>query len=180
MNSPRHFHPVLRLVHWLMALLIMAMLFIGVGMVSTVSSLHETLISLHKPLGIALLLLVVVRLYLRFRYPTPALPAQLPAAQKRVAYLSHWLLYALMLLQPLLGWAMLSAAGYPITLWAGFTLPPLLGKNIDLYALLCPAHTWVALLLFIAILAHLTAALFHALILRDGVFSSMSGNKHRG
>jgi len=46
MNSPRHFHPVLRLVHWLMALLIMAMLFMGVGMVSTVSSLHEMLITL--------------------------------------------------------------------------------------------------------------------------------------
>lgn len=177
MKTVTHFHPLLRFVHWAMALMIIAMLFIGVAMVSTVSSLHTFLYSLHKPLGVALLVLVLLRLYLRFRYRKPALPVQLPVMQKIIAHLSHWVLYALMLVQPVVGWAMLSAAGYPITLGAGIHLPPLVAKNIDLYAILRPLHTGLALLFFITVMLHLTAALFHALILRDGVLSSMAGRR---
>ncbi|MFB5745884.1 cytochrome b [Cedecea sp. P7760] len=180
MNKVTYFHPLLRVVHWAMALMIMAMLFIGVGMVSTVSGLHAFLYSLHKPLGVAILLLVILRVYLRLRYKTPSLPAHLPAFQVVAAHLSHWLLYLLMAAQPLVGWAMLSAAGYPVTLGAGITLPALVAKNIELYALLRPLHTGLALLLFVTVILHLTAALFHALLLRDGVFSSMTGYKGRG
>ena len=53
MNSqPQHFAPLARLLHWLMALMIIAMLFIGAGMVTSVSARHEWLIHLHKPLGV--------------------------------------------------------------------------------------------------------------------------------
>lgn len=179
MNKVTRFHPLLRVVHWLMALMIIAMLFIGVTMVSTVTSWHNLLVNVHKPLGIAILILVLVRLFLRWRYSTPALPPSLPPVLQRAAQLSHWLLYLLMLVQPLLGWAMLSAAGYPITLWSGVNLPPLMAKNIALYSLLRPAHTWVALLFFVVVLLHFAAALFHGLILRDGVFTSMAGGRKR-
>lgn len=177
MNKVTRFHRLLRLTHWLMAVMIIAMLFIGVAMVSTVTAWHNLLVNIHKPLGIAILILVLARLYLRLRHPTPALPDTLPPVLKQVAHLSHWLLYLLMLVQPLLGWAMLSAAGYPITLWSGVNLPPLLPKNIVLYSLLRPAHTWVALLFFVVVLLHFAAALFHGLILRDGVFTSMAGGR---
>jgi len=177
MKTVSHFHPLLRLVHWLMALAIIAMLFIGLAMVSTVSPLHSLLISIHKTLGVAILLLVIVRLYLRLRYPVPTLPASVSTQQKAIASASHWLLYALMLAQPLIGWGMLSAAGYPITLWGGWLLPAILPQNPALYALLRPAHTWAALLLLAVVVLHLAAALFHAFVLRDGVFSSMSGKK---
>jgi hypothetical protein len=49
--QPNHFAPLARLLHWLMALMIIAMLFIGAGMVASVSKRHEWLIHLHKPLG---------------------------------------------------------------------------------------------------------------------------------
>jgi cytochrome b561 len=54
-----------------MALMIIAMLFIGAGMVASVSERHEWLIHLHKPLGVAILLLVIVRLACVF-HPTAA------------------------------------------------------------------------------------------------------------
>jgi cytochrome b561 len=60
-----HFSLPARFFHWLMAPLVVAMLFIGVGMVATVSRLHLTLIALHRPLGIAILVLVVLRLIVR-------------------------------------------------------------------------------------------------------------------
>jgi cytochrome b561 len=180
MKQVTYFHPALRVLHWLMALAILAMLFIGVGMVSTVSSLHGLLVAIHKPLGVAILLLVVVRLVVRFTTAKPPLPDSIPGLQKAAAHLSHWVLYALILAQPLIGWAMLSAAGYPVTLGTGFVLPPIAPISNDLYALLRPLHTWVALILFITVMMHLAAALLHGLILRDGVFSSMTGSKRRG
>lgn len=179
MKQASHFHPALRALHWLMAIAILTMLFIGVAMVSTVSSLHALLVSLHKPLGLMILLLVLVRLWLRFTTAVPALPRAVPGWQRALAHLSHWALYAMMLAQPLIGWAMLSAAGYPVTLGAGIVLPPLLPVSNDAYALLRPLHTLVALLLFVTVMGHLAAALLHALIRRDGVFESMSGQHKR-
>src|SRR3546814_10476605 len=92
------------------------MLFIGVGMVSTTSSTYSLLLAIHKPLGAAILVLLVLRIAVRLRHRPPPLPADLPTSQRRAATFSHWLLYALMLAMPLSGWAMLSAAGHPVAL----------------------------------------------------------------
>jgi cytochrome b561 len=163
-----------RVLHWLMAVMILAMLFIGIGMVATVSPAHWTLVSIHKPLGIAILVLVLVRLAARVMRGAPPLPADLPAVQRFGAKASHAVLYGLMILMPLAGWAMLSAGGYPIVLYGPFHLPPITPHSDALHAVLRVAHTVLALLLFAVILLHLAAALFHALVRRDGVFDSMA------
>jgi cytochrome b561 len=174
MSAPiTRFNPYARLLHWLMALMVIAMLFIGVGMVSTTTEAYARLVAIHKPLGAAILLLVLVRLGVRFRHRPPPLPSDLPAWQRHAATLSHWLLYALMLLMPLIGWAMLSAGGYPVTLLDGVTLPALVPLDPALFAFLRGAHRYLALLLFATFLLHLAAALFHALIRRDAVLPSM-------
>ena len=180
MNSPTtHFVLPARILHWLMALLILAMLFIGVGMVASVSERHDWLIRIHKPLGIAILLLAVLRIGVRLRHPPPPLPADLPAIQKLAAHASHWLLYALMLALPLVGWAMLSAGGYPVMLSESLRLPSIFPASPLAFALLRHAHAWLAALLFLTFLAHLGAALYHGLIRRDGVLSSMTrGRTH--
>jgi cytochrome b561 len=167
------FAPLQRGLHWLMGVLILAMLFIGVGMVSSVSR-YVALVAIHKPLGILLLLLVLIRIGLRLRRGAPALPADLSPWQKAAAKASHIALYGLMLAMPLLGWSMLSAGGYPIVLYGPVHLPPIAPHDAGLYALLLRAHTWLAYLLFLTVLMHLGAALFHALIRRDGVFASMA------
>ena len=106
-----------------MAVCILAMLFIGVGMVSTVASEYLTLVNIHKPLGILILILALIRLVVRLRYGAPPLPLDLPEPMKLAAYLSHYALYALMIAMPLIGWAMLSAAEYPVVIWPGIWLP---------------------------------------------------------
>jgi cytochrome b561 len=173
-----HFSLPARFFHWLMAPLVVAMLFIGVGMVATVSRLHLTLIALHRPLGIAILVLVVLRLIVRITHRPPPLPGDMPGWQRCIAHGSHWLLYLLLFAMPLIGWSMLSAGGYPIHMFAGFDLPPIVPQSPHLYAFLRGAHTWLAMLLFVSFLGHLAAAMFHGLIRRDGVFSSMvRGNR---
>ncbi len=168
------FNPLARLLHWLMAAMILAMLFIGVGMVSSVSARHAVLIAIHKPLGIAILVLVIVRLVVRFSKRPPALPEDLPGWQRAAAHLSHWVLYALMIAMPLIGWAMLSAGGYPVMLGGGVQLPALMGADPIAFAWLRNAHELLAFVLFATVVLHLAAALFHGLIRRDGVFGSMA------
>jgi cytochrome b561 len=168
------FTPLQRTLHWLMAALVLTMLFIGVGMVSTVAPRYLTLVAIHQPLGILVLLLAPLRLGLRRWRGAPALPADLPAWQATAAGASHVLLYALMILMPLVGWSMLSAGGYPVVLLGFLHLPPIMPHDDGLHALLRTAHTWLAFLLFITILGHLAAALFHGLVRRDGVFFTMA------
>ena len=169
----RHFNLTARVLHWLMALAILAMLFVGVGMVASLT-LRPTLVSLHRPLGIAILLLVIVRLVNRLRHRPPPLPMDLPPVQVFGAKASHWLLYTLMFAMPLVGWSMLSAGGYPVIMFKGFSLPPIAPHDATVYAVLRTAHTWLALLLFATVLMHLAAALYHAWVRRDGVFPSMA------
>jgi cytochrome b561 len=163
-----------RLIHWLMAALILAMLLIGIGMVSSTSDRYGMLVAIHKPLGFLILLLVVVRLVIRLTMPPPALPADLAPIQRVAARWSHIALYAFMFLLPLVGWGMLSAAGYPIVLYGSIELMPILPKGPHLYAVLRGLHTTLAYLLFLTFLLHLSAALFHAIVRRDGVLESMA------
>jgi cytochrome b561 len=157
-----------------MAAMIIAMLFVGVAMVGTLAPRYWPLISTHKPLGIAILLLALVRLGLRARYGAAHLPAELPRSMIIGARVSHVLLYLLMFALPLLGWCMLSAGGYPIVLYGPIHLPHIAPHSDSLYTLLRLAHTWLAFLFFTTILMHIAAALFHALVRRDDVFSSMT------
>jgi cytochrome b561 len=170
----QRFTPLQRLLHWLMAFCILAMLFIGVGMVSTVAPKYLTLVSIHKPLGITILVLALIRLAVRLRYGAPSLPADLPEPMRLAAHLSHYALYILMIVMPLLGWSMLSAAAYPIVLYGGVRLPPILPQSDSLHTLLWNAHFYLAFLFFALILMHFAAALFHALVRRDGVFETMA------
>lgn len=173
MSHGTHFNVVARTLHWLMAAMIVTMLFVGVAMVSSLT-LRPALVDLHRPLGIAILLLVIVRLLNRLASPPPPLPADLPSLQRFAARASHGLLYALMITMPLIGWSMLSAGGYPVVMFGALHLPAIAPHDPALYAVLRGAHTWLALLLFATVVLHLAAALFHAWVRRDGVFSSMA------
>jgi cytochrome b561 len=178
MARQRQFTVLSRFLHWTMAVLVVAMLLIGVGMVASLGNYH-LLVSIHKPLGILILILVAIRLVNRLLNPAPPLPDHMPAWQRLAAKGSHVALYLLMFALPLVGWAMLSAADYPIVLYGSLHLPAILPHDAMLYAGLRKTHTVLAFLLFATFVAHLGAALLHALIHRDGVFDSMAPWKAR-
>jgi cytochrome b561 len=167
------FSPLQRLLHWIMAICILAMLFIGVGMVSTVHPDYLSLVSIHKPLGIVILVLGLIRLVVRLVRGAPPLPASMPEPMKLAAHLSHLAFYLLMIGLPLIGWGMLSAADYPVVVF-GVRLPSFLPHSDALHSLLWNAHRALALCFFALIVVHLAAALLHALVRRDGVFEAMA------
>jgi cytochrome b561 len=176
MTIERHsFSFVQRILHWLMAIMVLAMLFIGVTMVSTLGPRFLTLIAIHRPLGIAILVLALLRLGLRLKRGAPPLSNDLSSIQAIAARLSHFVLYGLLIAMPLIGWAMLSAGGYPIALFGSFHLPAIVPHDDRLYSVLRTMHILLAYAFFTTILLHVAAALFHALIRRDDVFRTMAG-----
>jgi cytochrome b561 len=82
-------------------------------------------------------------------------------------------MYAMRFFQPLIGWAMLSAARYPIVLYGPLHLPFIFPHNAMLYAALRKTHTIVAYLFFLTVIAHFSAVLFHTLIMRDHILDRM-------
>ena len=173
MPAQPRFPAVSRVLHWTMAVMVLTMLCIGVAMVVSLGDYH-TLVSIHRPLGIAILILVVVRFVNRLINPPPPLPATMSRAERLAATASELAMYGLMLVLPLVGWGMLSAARYPIVLHGSVHLPFILPHNAVLYAVLRKVHTILAYLFFLTFMAHVGAILFHTLIVRDGMLRRMA------
>jgi cytochrome b561 len=162
-----------RILHWLMAAMLLAMLFIGVSMVASLGNYHR-LVVVHRPLGIMILVLAIIRLINRRLTTLPPFPPTMSARGRRVTTATEKLLYTLMIVMPLIGWGMLSAGHYPIEMFGPVHLPPILPANPTLYAVLREGHTVLAYLLFLTFLWHLSTVLFHTLVIRDRLLNRMA------
>jgi cytochrome b561 len=169
----RQFTVFSRLLHWTMAAMVLTMLCIGVTMIVSLAN-YYVLLSIHRPLGIAILILVVIRFVNRLLNRPPPFPATMARAERLAATASELTMYGLMFVLPLVGWGMLSAARYPIALYGSLHLPFILPHDAMLYAVLRKAHTILAYLFLLTILAHFGAVLFHTLIVRDGILKRMA------
>ncbi len=172
MTAVRQFAWSSRILHWTMAAMLLAMLFIGVAMVASLADYH-VLVAIHRPLGMLILVFAVVRVVNRQLQPLPPFPETMSRTERFAAEWSERLLYTLMFALPLIGWGMLSAARYPIVLYGPIHLPPILPESAALYTVLRRAHTVLAYLLFLTFMAHLSAVLFHTVVIRDGLLKRM-------
>ena len=172
-KPPTQFALQSRILHWLMAAMLLAMLFIGVTMVASLGDYHM-LVAIHRPLGIMILILAAIRFVNRICTKLPPFPLTMSPQERFIASSSEKLLYALMFALPLVGWGMLSAGHYPIEMFGLMHLPPILPANPTLYSVLRKAHTILAYLLFLTFLAHLSAVMFHTLIIRDRLLDRMA------
>jgi cytochrome b561 len=163
----------MRFLHWLTAVLVLTMLGIGVAMVASLAS-YRTLVSIHRPVGILILLVVVIRYVNRRFSDLPPFPATMSSQERFIASGSELLFYALLFVQPLVGWGMLSAARYPIVVFGSLHLFPILPHSLMLYTVLRKMHTVLAYVLFLMFISHFGAILFHTLIVRDGLLNRMA------
>ena len=172
-NAQQRFPLLMRILHWLMAAIVLGMLFIGAAMVSSLSNYHR-LVSIHRPLGILVLFLVVIRYVNRRLSTLPPFPPTMSRWQQRLAGVYERVLYSLMFLQPLVGWAMMSAGHYPVVILGSLHLPPILPARPTLYAVLRTTHSVLAFALFVTILVHVTLVLWHTIVMRDRMLSRMA------
>jgi cytochrome b561 len=172
-TSPGRFTLLSRLLHWSMAAMVIAQLLIGVTMIASLAY-YPLLLAIHRPLGVAILVFAVARLVNRLTHHPPPFLATMSPLERRIATWSERLLYGLLLVQPLVGWAMLSAARFPVILYGPVHLPGIAPHNITLYAVLRISHSILAFLLFLTFTAHMCAVLFHTLVLRDHLIDRMA------
>lgn len=163
----------MRVLHWLMAVLILAQLFIGAAMIPSLTQYHR-LLAFHRPLGAAILCLAAVRLIYRQFTTAPPWPPTMSATERRLAGWTERGLYFLMFAIPLAGWGALSAGHLPIVLYGRLHLPPILPARPHLYGVMRWTHVILAWLLFLTVLAHMSAVLYHTLVLRDRFLRRMT------
>ncbi|GFG49384.1 cytochrome B [Mycolicibacterium agri] len=162
-----------RVLHWLTALLVFAALFVGFVMVNSIGSYH-VLVGVHMTLGVTILVIVVVRVANRFTHRAPRLPDSVGRLEHKLVVGSELTLYAVMLAQPLVGWAMVSASGTPPVIFGSLRLPRVAPFDADLYSVLRQIHSVLAYLLVAVIAAHISAVLLHTLTLRDRMLARMT------
>jgi cytochrome b561 len=162
-----------RVLHWLTAALVFTMLLIGFVMVNSLAN-YSRLVMVHKTLGVVILAVVFVRILNRLTHRAPALPATVGSIERKLVVATELSLYALLVAQPLVGWAMVSATGRPVVVFGSLRLPSIAPFDPELFSLLRQTHSIIAFALVAAIAAHVSAMLLHTLTLRDGMLSRMT------
>lgn len=173
-NSADRYGMIALCFHWGMALIIFFVLALGLYMEDLPLGVEKLkYYGWHKALGIIILFLVVLRLAWRATQITPPLPASLGRYMIYAANLGHAALYACMILLPINGWYMSSAAGFPVSVFGWFTLPVLVQPNEEMRQILSVIHEGLAYGLMVLIAGHILAALMHHYIHKDSVLRRM-------
>ena len=174
MNSHERYNTLTIGLHWLMAILLVAVYaFMELrGIFPKGSDPREAMKALHFMLGLSVLLLVLPRLALRLLTATPSIEPEPPAWQQASARLVHLGLYVLMIAMPLAGWLLLSAAGKPIPFF-GLHLPALIDKNKELADFIKEIHAVGGEIGYYLIGLYVFAVLFHHYFKHDNTLSRM-------
>ncbi len=171
---------VLKAVHW-STLLLIAAAYIAIWASHAVATKEEEafLTHLHRSLGVTVFVLTLFRLGWRWHARIPSLPTDLPAIQKVAARVAEYVLYALMLIQPILGILYINARGRRVDFYFLGELPPIVGTDKMLAKQAVAAHDIIAYVLLAVIALHAAAALFHHFIRRDDALNAMLGLSRR-
>jgi cytochrome b561 len=171
-NSKSNYGLIAISLHWVMAILLIALLALGLYMVGLPINLEKLkLYGWHKEYGILVLMLVTIRIVWRLGNITPHL--SLPLWEKLAARTVHWAFYGFMFAMPITGWLITSAAGLPVSFFSLFVLPNLVSPNDDLMKLFQEIHKWLGYGLIATIILHTSAALKHHLINKDDILRRM-------
>jgi cytochrome b561 len=161
--------------HWLVAALAVAAVVLGWAMLAAPDSTpsRERLLVWHRSLGLLILFLMLFRLFWRLRHAPPPLPRDFAPPAAALARATHLALYAVLIALPVAGWVNAAAAGHTISLFDLVTLPPFSPANGRLSQMAIAVHLAGQYFLYVLVAAHVTGALYHALVRRDGVFGRM-------
>jgi cytochrome b561 len=166
--------PVARALHWVTAALVLSTIPVGLIMAHIESGpLQDFLYKLHETIGAVVIPLVWLRLIWRLTHPPLPLPSDIPLIQRFAAEAVHWLLYVLLVVQPIVGWIGISAYGAPVTVFWTFVLPPLWRKDSAFSEEVLLVHDVIGYAIVALLCAHIGGALFHHFIRRDRVLLRM-------
>ncbi|MEM9029899.1 MAG: cytochrome b [Pseudomonadota bacterium] len=183
--NPLRYSRVAMVLHWTIAVAIIAMLVMGTWMVDAIKvpetqALAFQTYQLHKSIGLTILVLSIARLIWRLLNPPPPLPAHMTFASRFAAHVAHWLFYGLMLALPISGWVMVSASafGLPTIVFDLFEWPHIpwivaSDGKAEIEAGSKLAHRSMGYATIVLLVLHVAAALKHQFIDKDGLLGRM-------
>jgi cytochrome b561 len=168
---------IAKALHWLIVVLLIAQFSVA----WTMPHIHrgvspEGLIAIHLSLGAFVLLVVILRLAWGLTHPVPLLTDDVPWWQHRAAQALHALLYLILVLLPLQGWANANARGWDVAIF-GVTLPKIMATQSRFGMQLGDIHQTTGIILLVLVGLHVLAALHHHLVRRDRVLLRMLPEK---
>ncbi|WP_027796005.1 cytochrome b [Paraburkholderia acidipaludis] len=173
MHTTIRYNTVARLLHWLVAALVAGQFVLGWSMPDV---RHDTqpvgLIAWHITAGTALLAAMIFRLLWRVTHRPPA--DDLAPVLRAISLATHWALYTLLFVVPILGWINASSRAWQIGLFRVIPLPALSPVGWSFGRAMGDVHGFLAWVLFILIFVHTAAALLHRYVLRDRVMQRMA------
>ncbi len=170
-----------RLLHWIIALMVLGALavgvllgFLGFSGVKDAFGIDITnlLYKYHKTFGVLILGLMIIRIIVKMANGVPDYAQPLTKFEYLTSNAVHGLLYLCLFAMPVLGWLGTGANGFPVEFF-NWKLPPILTKDKELGGLLMDLHGIVGWTLAALIAIHIGAALKHAIVKKDGVLQRM-------
>ncbi|WP_236020465.1 cytochrome b [Sabulicella rubraurantiaca] len=174
-SAPARYDTTSRVFHWLTVALVLAAAALGlwIAHAKPADSIKLTLYNLHESIGVTIGLVTLARLLWRLGHPPPPLPEDLPKILKLAARANHSAFYLWLLVMPVLGFIATNAWGFPLTWFGLVPLPDPIGKNVPLAEMVTFAHRLMAWSLIGMIVLHVSAALWHQFVRRDGTLRKM-------
>ena len=174
-NTTEAYGSVAKFLHWSIVLLIVPQYFLAdiADELPEGSQRAGELISLHKSIGLTVLLLAVLRLAWKLlNRPNPT-PIDGVVWQRKAATVGHLVLYVMIFLQPLSGWAQASAGGHPVSLFGLVNFPAFVPEGKELHETLEELHEFFFYALLVVAGIHIVAAVYHHSVLKDATLRRM-------
>lgn len=170
--ATERYNPVARALHWTVALLVLIVLPFGAVIKFVKEDVKLDFYMVHESFGFLILWVMLARLAVRLLAPPPP-PPPMPATLERLAKTVHWLLYGALILQPVLGFLMTNAYGFPLNWFYAVEVWSPVGKNDTLAALLKSAHIAVGWAILLLLVLHILGVIHHHVLRRDATLYRM-------
>jgi cytochrome b561 len=163
-----------RTLHWVTATLVLFNLPLGLVIAQKWGGpLQDWLYNLHRSIGALIIPIILVRAAYRWSHPPLPLPDDIPALQRLAAGATHRALYALLIVQPFLGWIGTSAFPATVVVFGLFELPSIWPEDRAFSDQVLFVHGLVGLAIAGLLTAHIGGALYHQFVRRDAVLARM-------
>jgi cytochrome b561 len=174
-NTSRHFGILTKLFHWLIAISIIGLIWLGWYMVDLTyyDKWYNRSLDWHKSLGMLVLGAALLKIGWQLYTPTPETTLNLKYWGRLSANIMHKLLFAMMILIPISGYLISTSNGKPIEIFGWFDVPALISNNKELRDLAIELHYYMAYGTAVLVLGHIVAALKHQFINKDGTLVKM-------
>ncbi|MCG8435279.1 MAG: cytochrome b [Gammaproteobacteria bacterium] len=179
-NTDTHYGWLAITLHWLIAVIVIAMFAVGLWMDSMddADRLHGTVLYVHKSIGVSLFALVIVRLAWRLNNPTPKAEAGVSSLQQLLAKIAHWIMYAMLFVIMFAGYFIATAENGSIEVFGLFDIPAAFYIDHDQEEIAEEIHELAAYALIILASVHALAALKHHFYDKNNTLKHMLGFRH--